>query len=210
MREYRTVAARGEGEIVVKKSRFIGQASPVADEDEAAQFVAEVKKKHYEARHNCHAWLIDSLNQRSSDDGEPSGTGGRPILEVLRREGLEQVAVVVSRYFGGILLGANGLVRAYAQACKAGLLAAKMGRMAACRELKVVVDYALYGRLENLIREEGIPILASEFGEQVTVTMGLTLEGVEPICEWLREYSSGQAISIPGKYYYRFVEEIGE
>lgn len=210
MREYRTVAARGEGEIIIKKSRFIGQVSPVADEEEAAQFVTEIKKKHYEARHNCHAWLIDSLNQRSSDDGEPSGTGGRPILEVLRRERLEQVAVVVSRYFGGILLGANGLVRAYAQACKVGLLAAKMGRMAACRELEVVVDYGLYGRLENLIREESIPILASQFGEQVTVTMGLPIVKVEPIREWLREHSSGQAISVPGKHYYRFIEEARE
>lgn len=153
MREYRTVAGRGEAEIIVKKSRFIGQVCPVNSEEEAAAFVAEIKRKHYDAAHNCHAWIIDPLNQRSSDDGEPAGTAGRPILEVLRKENLEQVAVVVTRYFGGVLLGANGLVRAYSQACKAGLEAAGMGRMLPHRKLTVAVDYALYGRLENQIRE---------------------------------------------------------
>lgn len=205
MREYRTVAGRGEGEIIVKKSRFIGQASPVADEEEGVAFVAEIKKKHYEARHNCHAWIIDPLNQRSNDDGEPAGTAGRPILEVLRKENLEQVVVVVSRYFGGVLLGANGLARAYTQACKAGLEAAGMGRMQPWRELIALVDYPLYGKLENQLREREIGVLATVFTDRVEVTLGLPREEVGPVQVWLADLSQGQAQLTPGREYYSFV-----
>lgn len=206
MKEYRSVAARGEGEIVIKKSRFIGQATPVASEAEAVAFVAEIKKRRYDATHNCHAWIIDSLNQRSSDDGEPAGTAGRPMLEVLRREELERVVVVVSRYFGGVLLGANGLIRAYAQACKTGLQAAVMGWMRLFQKLTVTVDYTLYGPLENLIRERDILVLDSAFAETVTVTMGLPLSEIAPAQSWLRDFSSGQAVTTPGPKYYKFVK----
>lgn len=205
MRAYRTVATRAEAEIVIRKSRFIGQASPVASEEEAAAFVAEIKKKHYAATHNCHAWIIDPLNQRSSDDGEPAGTAGRPMLEVLRQEGLEQVAVVVTRYFGGILLGASGLVRAYAQACKAALEAAGMGCMLPHQRLTVELDYSLYGKLENQVRERGIAVLAADFGQQVAVTLGLPREEVDSAREWLVDLSSGQALITPGEEYYSFV-----
>ena len=205
MREYRTVAGRGEGEIIVKKSRFICQASPVADEEEGVAFVAEIKKKHYEARHNCHAWIIDPLNQRSNDDGEPAGTAGRPILEVLRKENLEQVVVVVSRYFGGVLLGANGLARAYTQACKVGLEAAGMGRMQPWRELIALVDYPLYGKLENQLREREIGVLATVFTDRVEVTLGLPREEVGPVQVWLADLSQGQAQLTPGREYYSFV-----
>lgn len=205
MREYRTVAARAEAEIIVKKSRFIGQVCPVQSEEEAAAFVAEIKKKHYEATHNCHAWIIDPLNQRSSDDGEPSGTAGRPMLEVLRQESLEQVAVVVTRYFGGVLLGANGLVRAYSQACKAGLVAAGMGRMLPCQKLSVAVDYNLYGKLENQVRERDIIVLDTAFTEQVTVILGVPVAEVQAVQDWLVDLSNGQALVTPGEEYYSFV-----
>lgn len=205
MREYRTVAARAEAEIIIKKSRFIGQVCPVESEEEAAAFVAEIKKKHYEATHNCHAWIIDPLNQRSSDDGEPSGTAGRPMLEVLRQENLEQVVVVVTRYFGGVLLGANGLVRAYGQACKAGLVAAGMGRMLPHQKLSVAVDYNLYGKLENQVREREITVLDTAFTELVTVTLGVPVAEVQAVRDWLVDLSNGQAVVTPGEEYYSFV-----
>lgn len=205
MREYRTVATRAEAEVIVKKSRFIGQAAPVTEEEEAAAFVAEIKKKHYEATHNCHAWIIDPLNQRSNDDGEPSGTAGRPMLEVLRKEKLEQVVVVVTRYFGGILLGANGLVRAYGQACKEALVAAGMGRMVPHQRLTVAMDYTLYGKLENQVRERQITVLDTAFTELVTVTLGIPLTQVPSIRNWLVDLSSGQAQMTLGEEYYSFV-----
>lgn len=207
MREYRTVAGRGEAEIIVKKSRFIGQVCPVNSEEEAAAFVAEIKRKHYDAAHNCHAWIIDPLNQRSSDDGEPAGTAGRPILEVLRKENLEQVAVVVTRYFGGVLLGANGLVRAYSHACKAGLEAAGMGRMLPHRKLTVAVDYALYGRLENQIRERELTVLDTAFAELVTVTLGVPAAEAQAVAHWLTDVTNGQAAVTPGPEYYSFARE---
>lgn len=207
MKAYRTVEARGEAEIIIKKSRFIGQASPVANEEEALAFVTEIKKKHYEATHNCHAWIIDPLNQRSNDDGEPSGTAGRPMLEVLRNEDLEQVAVVVTRYFGGVLLGVGGLVRAYAQSCKAALVAAKMGSMLPHQRLTVQLDYSLYGKLENQVREGGISVLDTDFAQQVTVTLGLPLKDVPSARQWLVDLSSGQALVTTGQEYYSFVRE---
>lgn len=205
MREYRTVAAGAEAEIIVKKSRFIGQTCPAASEEVAATFVAEIKKKHYEATHNCHAWIIDPLNQRSNDDGEPSGTAGRPMLEVLRKENLEQVVVVVTRYFGGILLGANGLIRAYGHACKEALVAAGMGRMVPHQRLNVVVDYTLYGKLENQVREREITMLDTAFTEIVTVTLGVPLVQVPALKDWLVDLSSGQALVTSGEEYYSFV-----
>lgn len=205
MREYRTVALAAEAEIIIKKSRFIGQVSPVANEEEATAYVAAIKKKHYEARHNCHAWIIDPLNQRSSDDGEPAGTAGRPILAVLRQEKLEQVVVVVSRYFGGVLLGANGLIRAYARACKAGLEAAGMGKMLFCQKLVVEVDYPLYGKLENQLRERDLVVLDTVFTEQVQVTLGLPRGQVAATAAWLADLSQGQALVTPGQEYYNFV-----
>lgn len=204
MREYRTVGTRAEAEIIIKKSRFISQVAPVANEEEAAAFVAEIKKKYREATHNCHAWIIDALNQRSNDDGEPSGTAGRPMLEVLRKEDLEQVVVVVTRYFGGIQLGANGLGRAYTRACKVGLEAAGMGRMQPYHRLSAAVDYTLYGKLENQLRERGITVLDTVFTELVTVTIGVSVEEAPGVQDWLTDLSSGQAEINFGEKYYNF------
>lgn len=205
MSGYRTVAGPAEAEVIIKKSRFIGQVSPVASEEEATAFVAEIKRKHREATHNCHAWIIDPLNQRSNDDGEPAGTAGRPMLEVLRKENLEQVAVVVTRYFGGIMLGAGGLLRAYSQTCKAGLEAAGMGRQLLYQKLSAIVDYPLYGKLENQLQERKITVLDTAFTDVVKVTLGLPQEQVAAVTDWLIELSSGQAVLTPGEEYYFFV-----
>jgi uncharacterized YigZ family protein len=205
MNGYRTVAGPSEAEIIIKKSRFIGQVCPVASEEEAVAFIAEVKKKHREATHNCHAWIIDPLNQRSSDDGEPSGTAGRPMLEVLRKEYLEQVAVVVTRYFGGIMLGAGGLLRAYGQTCKAGLDAAGMGRQVPYQKLRATVEYTLYGKLENQLRERQLMVLDTAFTDMVSVTLGLSADQFVSVSEWLADLSAGQAVLEPREEYYYFV-----
>ena len=205
MKGYRTVSGPGEAEIIIKKSRFIGQVCPVATEEEAVAFVTEIKKKHREATHNCHAWIIDPLNQRSNDDGEPSGTAGRPMLEILRKEHLERVTVVVTRYYGGIMLGAGGLLRAYGQACKVGLEAAGMGRQVPYQKLTATLDYTLYGKLENQLRERQITVLDTAFTDMVSVTLGLSAEQYSSVSDWLVDLSGGQAELMPGEEYYYFV-----
>lgn len=205
MTGYRTIAGSAEAEIIIKKSRFIGQVCSAATEEEAVAFVAEIKKKHREATHNCHAWIIDPLNQRSSDDGEPSGTAGKPMLEVLRKENLERVVVVVTRYFGGIMLGSGGLVRAYGQATKAGLDAAGIGRQVPYQKLLVGVDYTLFGKLENQLREREIEVADTIFTDSVTVTLALPKDMVEQVSAWLVDLSNGQAQLTPGEEYYYFV-----
>ena len=124
---YRTVQAYGSSEIIIKKSRFIGHAKPVESEEEAIQFIEAIKKEHRSATHNCSAYVIGERDQiqKQSDDGEPSGTAGKPILEVIKHQGLKNTVVVVTRYFGGIMLGAGGLIRAYTDGAVAGIEAGK-------------------------------------------------------------------------------------
>ncbi|MTI96107.1 MAG: YigZ family protein [Firmicutes bacterium] len=208
MREYRTVASPAEAEIVIKKSRFIAQVSPVADEAEAAEFIAAIRKKHVNAAHNCHAYIVDNITQRSSDDGEPSGTAGRPMLEVLRKENLEHTAVVVTRYFGGILLGGGGLIRAYSQATKAGLDAAGMGRQLLFQRLTAVIDYTAYGKLENQLRERKLTVLDTAFTDVVRVELGIAVGEIEQLAAWLTDFCNGQLELIRGEEYYNFVRGI--
>ena len=131
MKEYKIVYCGGEGEIVEKKSRFIATVKPVDSEEEASAFIAEMKKKYWDARHNCSAFVIGEHNeiQRSSDDGEPAGTAGHPMLDVLLGEGIHNTAVVVTRYFGGTLLGTGGLIRAYTNAAKEALSVCRLGEL---------------------------------------------------------------------------------
>ena len=140
---YRVVYEGGEGEIVEKKSRFIATVRPVETEEEAVAFINEMKKKYWDARHNCSAFVIGSRQEvtRCSDDGEPAQTAGRPMLDVLLREGITNVAVVVTRYFGGVLLGTGGLVRAYQSATQAGLAASKIIEKCLGKKLIIHTDY---------------------------------------------------------------------
>ena len=146
---YRVLLEGGEGEYVEKKSRFIATLRKCESEEEAARFVEEMKKKYWDARHNCHAFIIGDRGEltRCSDDGEPSGTAGRPMLEVLTGAELRNAAVVVTRYFGGVLLGTGGLVRAYTQAVKEGLKNCKAGRMCYGHLVRITTDYVWIGRI---------------------------------------------------------------
>lgn len=170
--EYLTLARPGQGEYEEKKSRFLGKAVHIESEEEAAAFIAGIRKQYYDARHNCYAWVLGEGSERkkSSDDGEPSGTAGQPILRVIEGSGCTNVLVIVTRYFGGTLLGTGGLVRAYTQAARAALEDAQKARMCLCRKLAVTVEYGALDRLLYALRRDGIEPQETEYGAKVTLT----------------------------------------
>ena len=171
MKEYKIVYCGGEGEIVEKKSRFIATVKPVDSEEEASAFIAEMKKKYWDARHNCSAFVIGEHNeiQRSSDDGEPAGTAGHPMLDVLLGEGIHNTAVVVTRYFGGTLLGTGGLVRAYSKSVQAGLAASTVLEKKKGFLLAMETDYSGIGKIQYIAGERSLPILDSEYTDKVVL-----------------------------------------
>ena len=161
----------GQGEITEKKSRFIATVRPVESEDEAVSFINETKKKYWDARHNCSAFVIGKRQEltRCSDDGEPAGTAGRPMLDVLLKENIHNAAVVVTRYFGGVLLGTGGLVRAYQQAAKAGLSASEIIEKKEGAVLFIRTDYTGIGRLQYLFAQEKITVMDTAYEADVLV-----------------------------------------
>ena len=191
---YRVLLEGGEGEIVEKKSRFIATFRYVESEEEAIAFIEEIKKKYWDARHNCSAFVIGSRAEltRCSDDGEPSGTAGRPMLEVLLGEGVRNVAVVVTRYFGGILLGTGGLVRAYKQAVKAGLENCLIGTMCHGLEVQLRTDYNGIGKVLYILGQKGISAFYSEYGADVALKIRFRSELAEELKKELVEATSGR------------------
>lgn len=161
----------GQGEIIEKKSRFIATVKPVKSEEEAVSFINEIKKKYWDARHNCSAFVIGKRQEltRCSDDGEPAGTAGRPMLDVLLKEDIHDAAVVVTRYFGGVLLGTGGLVRAYQQATKQGLLASDIIEKQDGSILLIRTDYTGIGKLQYLFAREKITVIDTEYAADVLV-----------------------------------------
>lgn len=185
----------GEGEIEEKKSRFIARIIPISSEEEAAAFINARKKEYWDARHNCSAFVLGENQEltRCSDDGEPSGTAGRPMLEVLLREGIHNAAVVVTRYFGGTLLGTGGLVRAYQGAVQEGLRHCTVVEKRNGRCLEVVTDYNGLGKIQYLLAGEGIPIRGIEYGQDVRVQAVVPGECCRRLEEQLIDASSGRA-----------------
>ena len=190
-----TVKDYGCREFVIRKSRFIGHARPVENEEEAMAFIESIRKKYWDATHNCYAYVAGERDewQKSSDDGEPSGTAGRPILEVIKNRGLKYVAVVVTRYFGGIQLGAGGLVRAYAEGAAAGIDAAGPVEKILCKEILVDVDYTWYGRLESELRTRGVRIGETAFTDRVRVVCLPPAIEAERFQAWITDLTQGQA-----------------
>lgn len=170
---YRVLLSGGEGELVEKKSRFIATVRKCETEEEAVSFIEEIKKKNWNASHNCSAFVIGSRGEltRCSDDGEPGGTAGRPMLEVLLGEGIRNAAVVVTRYFGGTLLGTGGLVRAYTQAVKEGLKACRIGVMSYGCEVSVSTDYNGIGKILYLLGQRGIEPVESAYTNTVALKL---------------------------------------
>jgi len=193
---YRVVLEGGMGEIVEKKSRFIATVQPVETEEEAVLFIDSLKKKYWDARHNCSAFVIGSRGEltRCSDDGEPSGTAGRPMLEVLLGEEVRNVAVVVTRYFGGTLLGTGGLVRAYTQAVKEGLANCKTAVMRYGVKLDIGIDYNGIGKILYLLGELGLEPLDSVYAEDVSVTVLVPCEDYNKLCKDITEATNGRAV----------------
>ncbi len=192
--EYRVLLNGGEGEIVEKKSRFIATIRKCETEEEAVAFIEEMKKKYWDARHNCSAFVIGSRGElsRCSDDGEPSGTAGRPMLEVLLGEGIRNIAVVVTRYFGGTLLGTGGLVRAYTQAVKEGLQACTVGRMRWGCDLEIGTDYNGIGKILYLLGQRGIEPVSSDYTDVVSLMVRIPAELEEALAKELVEVTCGK------------------
>ncbi|MEE1315415.1 MAG: YigZ family protein [Faecalimonas sp.] len=193
--QYKTVYRGGEGEIIEKKSRFIATVMPVHTEEEALTFIEGLKKKYWNATHNCFAYVIGERSQlqRCSDDGEPSGTAGRPMLDVLLGEELHDTAVIVTRYFGGTLLGTGGLVRAYQAATKAGLEKSLVITKQYGQLLSIQTDYTGLGKIQYILGQRGLHIKNIEYTEQVALEVLLPAAEAAQVIAEITEGTGGQA-----------------
>lgn len=185
----------GEGEITEKKSRFIATVRPVESEEEAVAFINEMKKKYWDARHNCSAFVIGANQElsRCSDDGEPSQTAGRPMLDVLLREEMHNVAVVVTRYFGGTLLGTGGLVRAYQKAAQEGLANSIIIDKKPGKKLSIQTDYNGLGRIQYILAQQNITIMGTDYTESVKLHVMVPAGEEEKLTEDITEGTGGNA-----------------
>ncbi len=191
--EYRTIEKESCDEFVEKKSRFIGYIKPVTTKEEAVDFINRIKSKHWDATHNVYAYVLrDGQTRRYSDDGEPQGTAGIPVLDVLIKENVVDCVVVATRYFGGILLGGGGLVRAYSHTAKIAVDAGGIVTMKHCALLNVKCDYNFYGRLNSLIPECGGVIDDTVFEDDVKIKFHIPCDDVEAFNAKLIDYSLGK------------------
>lgn len=196
MQEYKTVEKEASDFFIEKKSKFIGYAKPVKTQEEAVDFISGIKSKHWDATHNVYAYVLRENNiQRYSDDGEPSGTAGVPVLDVMLKESLVDVCVVATRYFGGTLLGAGGLVRAYSHTSKIALEAAGIITMAQCSIMSAEVDYSFYDRLNILLSDFSAVILNTSFSDKVCVEFSVKENIVDSLNAKLIDVSNGKYIS---------------
>lgn len=192
-KEYKTLAAPACASFIEKKSEFIGNIAPCKTEEEAVAFIEQIRKQHRKATHNCYAYILRDNNiGRHSDDGEPGGTAGTPMYEVLRKEGLTDVCCVVTRYFGGILLGAGGLVRAYTNGVKIAIDAAKIKEISPARRLKISLEYSLYGRIGALLTQFDTRVQQEEFAADACITLCLREERAEEFKEKLIDICFGR------------------
>lgn len=196
MQEYKTVEKEASDFFIEKKSKFIGYAKPVKTQEEAVEFISEIKSKHWDATHNVYAYVLRENNiQRYSDDGEPSGTAGVPVLDVMLKESLVDLCVVATRYFGGTLLGAGGLVRAYSHTSKIALEAAGIITMAQYSVISAEVDYSFYDRLNILLSDFSAVILNTSFSDKVCVEFSVKENTVDLLNAKLIDVSNGKYIS---------------
>lgn len=204
MNIYKTTASDGTASYEIQKSRFIAYTHHAETEDEARAFVTAIKKKHFDARHNCSAWVLgaDSSQQKSNDDGEPGGTAGNPILEAIKNHGLTNVVVVVTRYFGGIKLGAGGLIRAYSHAASLGLNATPCLEVKPFCLIEAEMDYSLLGTVENWIRNEQLRTSETSYLDKVIIRLLAEPDDCDSVSTQLTNLTSAQCnISIhPPEY----------
>ena len=198
----RQVKNNAYGEITEKKSRFIGEIFPIHSEEEALSLISAVQKKYHDARHHCFAYILDDL-LRASDDGEPTGTAGRPILDVLTGADLTDSLIVVTRYFGGVLLGTGGLTRAYTQAAKAALSAAEIVTFRYGRHFRLSIDYSLTGSIEYYLRQNDIQIGAPTYDTGVSYELFVPISHADQFVNDITNISNGKSVITPGEFSYR-------
>ena len=190
---YRTVQKEACGEITEKRSRFIASVKPVTTEEEAVLFLEKLKKKYWDARHNVYAYIIEENNiQRYSDDGEPAGTAGVPVLEFLKKEGLSNIIVVVTRYFGGILLGTGGLVHAYSKSAKVGVEAAKPVDMVLSQRLDISCEYTMLGKVQSEIAKRNAKTDEIIYAENVKIPVFMPVSEVDGFKREMVDKTNGQ------------------
>lgn len=209
--QYKTINATYTEEIKVKKSRFICTLIPITSEDEAKAHIDSIKKEYYNANHSCSAYRIgkSKILERYADDGEPSGTAGMPMLEVLRGEGVTNVLAVVTRYFGGTLLGTGGLVRAYTDATKAAFDVAVVITKKMQRKFLIDVSYTLSGKVEYLLHQQGYEILNTNYGEGVTYEITVDASASDACIKAIRELTSDQFEYMDDGLYYTYKDHSG-
>jgi uncharacterized YigZ family protein len=193
--DYLTVKETGKHEITIEKSRFITHIARARTEEEAISFIDSIKKEHKSANHNCSAYLIGETDniQKANDDGEPSGTAGVPMLEVLKKRELKDTVAVVTRYFGGIKLGAGGLIRAYGKSVSEGLNHIGIVRRQLHQIIHLTVDYTLLGKMENELRNSTYPIKAMNYLDKVEIQMYVPLDEVEAFISWVTDLTHAQS-----------------
>lgn len=197
---YFTVKGYGESEIILSKSRFITYVDRAETEEDALLFIDKIKKLHANATHNCSCYMIGAHDniQKANDDGEPSGTAGVPMLEVLKKQGLKDTVVVVTRYFGGIKLGGGGLIRAYGKATTEGLLATQVVERKLHYLMNVTIDYNWLGKVENEIRDSSYNLQSIDYAENVEIFVFVLKEEEQQFIEWMTELTNGQASTTRG------------
>ena len=192
---YFTISANAKASFIEKRSEFIGYIAPVKTNDEAVAFINSIKAEHRKAKHNVYAYILRTDNiSRYSDDGEPQGTAGVPVLDVLQKRGLTDVCVVVTRYFGGILLGGGGLVRAYSHAASLACDAAHIMNMCLCHRLKITADYGMYGKISYLLPNFDTITVNSDFGSDVTLEILVLSEKLDVLKSELTEATNGSVV----------------
>lgn len=203
-KEFRTIANEASAELVEKKSRFIATAKPVSGEEEAQEFVAALKARYWDASHNVYAYYIcgDSTLQKFSDDGEPSGTAGLPVLEAVRKLQVQDLAVVVTRYFGGTLLGAAGLVRAYGKSATLGIGAAGIIKRQLCVKTSIITEYTLFGKLQSMIASEGLVPVDTVYGQDVEIVLQVPVDEYDGFEARVIEATNARALINAGEKSY--------
>jgi uncharacterized YigZ family protein len=194
----KTINIHGQTEIIIQKSRFICQVRRVETEEEANQFLTAIRKKYWDATHNCYAYVITDQVQKSSDDGEPAGTAGRPILEVIHNKELTHTAIVVTRYYGGIKLGAGGLVRAYSQSASAAINAAGIVERSLYQQLILTFDYSFLGRIEHELHQFPILLDSPEYKENVTWSIWVPIRQEDFYKQSFVNWTAGQGFVYNG------------
>lgn len=193
---YRTTFSLGEDEVIINKSRFIGYSMPIDSEEEALDFIETIQQKHKDATHNVYAYVVgeNSNIQRFNDDGEPSGTAGIPVLEVIKKEDLRNLVVVVTRYFGGTKLGGGGLIRAYTKSAKIGIDAGKVIDMTPHTKLGLTMDYTLYGKIENYLMTNEYIVDDSDFQVDVSIEISVETSNLDEFKSTITNLTNGDIV----------------